>query len=99
VALAPFFCTRTVLTSDTAIIPVSIISSSRLGVLQQMGPVNLAGFAISFEPAEDRGSGDLQFAALGGNRFIERFTVVAIGFGDVDPQQLRSMAVWHWLPP
>ena len=53
----------------------------------------------AFHPPQDRRPGDLQFAALRHNGFVERLALVAVGFGDVNPQDPSGLALLHRIPP
>src|SRR5580658_82461 len=61
--------------------------------------MHLGCLAVTFETAEDGGAGDLHLPALIHDGLIQRLPAVAVGFRNVNSQQLSGLYRRHRRPP
>jgi len=70
-----------------------------LMVANHMRLMYLGGLAKAFQSPEDGGAGYVHLAALIHNGFIESLSIAAIGFGNINTQELSGLYGLHPNPP
>ena len=72
---------------------------NRLVTSNQVRSMHLRAFAVALQAAKDGGAGDLHLAALIHDGLVQRLALVAIGFLQVNSQELSGLFRQHWEPP